>query len=263
MTLYSFRHLPRIPRVSGIYQILHCSTRQCYIGGASDVRRRAARHRRDLASGKHHAPRLQELYSKEGMNAFQILILEEVLEEHLVQREQFYLDSIGPGFNLCPMADSCKGLKHSKETCLKRAQASSKVWQSWTKEYREKRSKQLHDSYIAYKRSLSPEEKTEISKRLSHSRKRFIASLSPEERAAHLSKTSSGIKKYFASLTPEQKLARGRKLYYSKRPLTAEEKALAIARMKQTKANQSPERRAEILAKFRATMKRKRGENAG
>lgn len=77
---------------SGIYQI--CGPHGTYIGSSNNILARLAQHRRHLEDGKHHSPFLQRAWSKYGASSFTFSSIEEgVPLEHLIQREQFWIDS--------------------------------------------------------------------------------------------------------------------------------------------------------------------------
>lgn len=77
--------------MSGIYLIELLNTGRFYVGSSSRLNQRLKEHFRELLAGK-HTPKLQRAYDKYGPSAFVAGVLEEVPEENLTEREQFWID---------------------------------------------------------------------------------------------------------------------------------------------------------------------------
>jgi group I intron endonuclease len=112
-----------IPQASGIYQILCVPTGKIYIGSAVNLRKRWRNHCY-LLDGKgkrpHHNIHLQRAWDKYGADAFTFTVIELAEPNRLIEREQFYLDSLTPyvdgnGYNVCTTAGSILGVKRSPE----------------------------------------------------------------------------------------------------------------------------------------------------
>ena len=104
--------------VSGIYKIVNLVNSKIYVGSAVNVRKRWNLHLTYLRQQRHHSKHLQASFNKYGRESFIIELLEEVPREHLLEREQFYLNSLRPfdgtrGYNICPIAGSVLGVKRS------------------------------------------------------------------------------------------------------------------------------------------------------
>jgi group I intron endonuclease len=108
---------------SGIYKITHVVSGRVYVGSARDLIDRWRRHRSLLRRGVHHSIRLQRAWIKLGPEAFSFTILERILPDALVEREQFWIDSLDAfgvnGYNMTPKAGSSSGRKLSAETKIK------------------------------------------------------------------------------------------------------------------------------------------------
>jgi len=104
---------------SGIYQIRNKINKKIYIGSAINIVERWQRHVRLLNRNKHTNKHLQSAWNKYGSENFEFTILEECEKELLIEREQFYLDTLCPEYNICPTAGSQLGTKRTKETRLK------------------------------------------------------------------------------------------------------------------------------------------------
>lgn len=111
----------------GIYQIRNKVNNKIYLGSSNNFTSRWWNHKKYLNNGTHINPKLQAAWRKHGEHNF---IFEEVEQcandgDVLLQREQFYLDTLKPhiyGYNICSIAGKppvCKGrrfsLMHSKK----------------------------------------------------------------------------------------------------------------------------------------------------
>lgn len=114
---------------SGIYKIEHVASGKCYVGSAVNITARWTRHKWHLSTRTHHSSKLQRAHEKYGADAFEWRVIELVEnKEDLILREQAWIDSlntISNGYNECPTAGSCLGLKRSPETCKKIALAKT------------------------------------------------------------------------------------------------------------------------------------------
>ncbi|KKL12012.1 hypothetical protein LCGC14_2540030 [marine sediment metagenome] len=109
---------------SGIYKIANTVTGDLYIGSAVNTDRRIYRHKYLLNKQEHHNPILQNVYNKHGLNNLLFEIIERVEDKNdLLSREQFYLDKLNPKYNICKIAGSSLGLKHSEETKKKMSES--------------------------------------------------------------------------------------------------------------------------------------------
>lgn len=88
-----------------------------YIGSAVDFNLRMIRHKHHLKKGIHRNLHLQRSYNKYGKENMVFEILEKLNSpEFLIQREQFFIDSLNPQINILKIACSPLGYKHSEET---------------------------------------------------------------------------------------------------------------------------------------------------
>jgi group I intron endonuclease len=105
---------------SAIYKITNIATGRFYIGSTNNLKRRWAHHRGLLKNKKHHNSYLQHSYNKHGKENFVFEIIEEVTEENLLIREQYFLDTLQPfennGYNISKIAGSpMAGMNHTEE----------------------------------------------------------------------------------------------------------------------------------------------------
>lgn len=104
-------------KVPGIYKIQSISKpERYYIGSAINIQNRWWIHLFQLRKNKHHNPKLQRHFNKYGESDLRFSILLECPKEHLLAREQDFIDSLNPWFNICLIAGSCLGHKASEET---------------------------------------------------------------------------------------------------------------------------------------------------
>jgi group I intron endonuclease len=101
---------------SGIYVILCEKAGKAYVGSSKHINERFGQHKHDLRKNVHPNKKLQHAYNKYGLNEFEFGVLENCSEDQLLQREQFYIDSLlgdafrDVGFNLAPIAGRMKGI---------------------------------------------------------------------------------------------------------------------------------------------------------
>jgi group I intron endonuclease len=101
---------------AGIYQIKNVINNKCYVGSAVNFRRRWYKHKHELNTKCHHSQALQRAWDKYGENNFQFIIIEEVHDKaELINREQYYLDTLNPEYVICKTAGSTLGKTHSEE----------------------------------------------------------------------------------------------------------------------------------------------------
>ena len=105
--------------ISGIYQIKNTLNSKCYIGSAVNLKKRWRDHLRDLRRGEHFNHHLQVAFDKCEEEAFVFEILEDIEPENLIEREQYYFDTLNPEYNVAPIAGSTLGVLCSIETRAK------------------------------------------------------------------------------------------------------------------------------------------------
>lgn len=101
----------------GIYKIINMQSNKFYIGSAVNLRKRISRHKWDLKNNRHPNKILQNIYDKHSLDILEFIVLEIVEDKtKLIEREQFYIDTLKPEYNLTLIAGSQLGLKRSDET---------------------------------------------------------------------------------------------------------------------------------------------------
>ena len=87
---------------SGIYKITYKN--RCYIGSSNDIKKRWYSHHYTLKRKTHKNPILQTIFDKHGINVFKFEIIEMCPEINLLNREQYWIDSLKPSLNSCKIA---------------------------------------------------------------------------------------------------------------------------------------------------------------
>lgn len=115
-----------------VYKIENIKTKKVYVGSSVyGHTNRFERHKRDLKANRHHSSYLQRSWNKYGADYFIVTCVEQLEVEDLsllLEREQFYINlykAYEPkyGFNMCKIAGSCRGRKHSAESKKKMREA--------------------------------------------------------------------------------------------------------------------------------------------
>lgn len=97
---------------SGVYKIT--INNRIYIGSAVNLERRKNAHLYSLRRQDHCNIKMQRSYNKHKSFIFEVL---EYCSCHdLINREQWYIDTLRPFFNVCQIAGSTLGIKHTEET---------------------------------------------------------------------------------------------------------------------------------------------------
>lgn len=123
----------------GIYKIINIINNKIYVGSTINIRHRWKCHIKTLNSNRNKCKLLQRAWNKYGGDAFKFEILEELvfppnypkelIKIYILQREQFYLDTLlyasennnlfnELGYNICRVAGSQLGFKHSEKSKL-------------------------------------------------------------------------------------------------------------------------------------------------
>ena len=108
--------MTRLLLPSGIYTITNIANGHRYVGSAVDIDRRWRDHKTRLLAGTHRNDHLQKAYNKHGKDAFEFKVLEYCPRKpHLISTEQKWMDKLNPEYNICQVAGSSLGYKHTAE----------------------------------------------------------------------------------------------------------------------------------------------------
>lgn len=104
-----------------IYKIVTLHNNKFYIGSAIKPNKRKLEHLNTLKFNKHANNYLQKVYNKYGKENIKFEIVEEINDCNiLIEREQYYIDTLNPEYNIQRIAGgSALGCKRSEETKLK------------------------------------------------------------------------------------------------------------------------------------------------
>jgi group I intron endonuclease len=92
----------------GVYYIEHIPTKRIYVGSTINFHKRFWAHRKMLRTNTHYNVKLQRAWNKHGESDFVFKILETVpIKERILEREQHYLDTLHPHFNIATDAVAC------------------------------------------------------------------------------------------------------------------------------------------------------------
>lgn len=110
---------------TGIYRIRNSINGHFYIGSSKDIKNRWRQHCYDLNHNQHSSQYLQNAWNKYGKDAFIFEIVEECacIKKALISREQYYIDTLTPEYNIEQIAYSSLGIKRSEETKKKISEA--------------------------------------------------------------------------------------------------------------------------------------------
>lgn len=109
---------------AGIYKITCTANGKSYIGSSVNIKQRFSEHVIALNKNSHHSIKLQRAWNKYGENAFSFFTILVCAKSDLLFYEQIILDfyfAVKDGYNICPTAGSCLGVKKSPESIKKTA----------------------------------------------------------------------------------------------------------------------------------------------
>ena len=86
--------------MTGVYKIRRQDTDECYVGSSVNIEGRWRYHRSSLRRGISECLHLQAVWNKYGENAFVFELLEEAPKDELLSREQHYINSLHPAYNI-------------------------------------------------------------------------------------------------------------------------------------------------------------------
>lgn len=129
-----------------------------YIGSAEDFKKRKIGHIYKLRKGEHGNIKLQRHFNKYGEIDLVFIPIEEVVGD-LIPREQFYIDTEKPYFNICKVAGSTKGLRHKESTKIKMSECKKGI------KFSEERRKNMSESRIGISFSQTHKENISAAKK--------------------------------------------------------------------------------------------------
>ena len=106
----------------GIYKIVSKNSGEFYIGSSQNLRKRELNHFSLLKNKKHPNRYLQRVWDK--YQDLYFTIIEECYIDSLIEREQFYIDTLYPKYNLRPIAESNRGWNMPESGKIKLSKAN-------------------------------------------------------------------------------------------------------------------------------------------
>lgn len=189
---------------TGIYQITNLQNGKCYVGSAVSFRKRWKEHLRQLTNGNHHSTVMQRAWDKYGEAAFEFKKLLVCAKADLIWFEQRAIDVLKPAYNICKIAGSVLGYRHTSEAKAAAAErATGNTHRRGRKESPEyceqaKRSR-------AMRKNCAHSEETKAKIAAAH-KGRTIS----EERKEHLRKLNTGKKQSSETIEKRMEKLRGR-----------------------------------------------------
>lgn len=138
---------------TGIYSIT--INEHLYIGSAKDLCGRKYRHLHSLRKNTHCNIFLQRLYNKYGESNVIFNVVELCDVQDLIAREQFYIDTLNPDINICKVAGSTLGRKHSAETKEKLSKKFKGMQRSLGRVLSDETKKKIGEKNKGHKMSLN------------------------------------------------------------------------------------------------------------
>lgn len=106
----------------GVYRWINKITNESYVGSSKNITKRLRRYFSINYLNDRTCVYNSRIYIallKYGHENFDLEILEYCEEKFLIEKEQFYIDLYKPEYNICKIAGSLLGFRHSPETLLK------------------------------------------------------------------------------------------------------------------------------------------------
>lgn len=106
---------------AGIYKIINTVNNHLYVGSSKNLKHRKGQHFSTLKHNKHRNYHLQCAYNKYGGENFIFEIIEiievevSILQDTLLKREQYWIDTLHPEYNIAQTAGSCSGYHHTED----------------------------------------------------------------------------------------------------------------------------------------------------
>ena len=107
---------------SGVYRWVSLTSNKSYVGSSTNITKRLRKYYNInylKSKIKKDNSLIYRALLKHGYSNFNLEILEYCSKTSLINREQYYLDLLKPEYNICKIAGSMLGFKHSAKTLLK------------------------------------------------------------------------------------------------------------------------------------------------
>lgn len=128
-----------------IYKITNLLDGHFYIGSTQNFIKRYYTHINHIRTNKQSCTLLVRAINKYKEENFTFEIIEECLPEQVFNREQYYLDTLCPQYNIAKVAGSNLGIKRTEEVKLKKSISQQTNWEN--PEYRKKHLENLSKNW--------------------------------------------------------------------------------------------------------------------
>lgn len=119
--------------INGVYKILNIQNGKFYIGSSSSkyyIYNRLKNHQKELTNNCHPNKHLQNAFNKYGIENFYYDIIEICDRELCLEREQYWINTLNPQYNIVKVAGSTLGRTCSEETKLKISESNKRFYQT-------------------------------------------------------------------------------------------------------------------------------------
>lgn len=162
-------------KLIGVYLIKCKISNNFYVGSSVNIQHRFSVHKNELKKQVHHCIPLQNSWNKYGSENFEFIIIEFCIKEETLIREQYYIDTLKPEYNICLSSSApMTGRKHKQETIekfKKRKVKSGTEHYLYGKKMSEEHKKNVIASRIGHKHTAETRKKmSDTSKRLNRSK---------------------------------------------------------------------------------------------
>lgn len=172
---------------SGIYMWKNLLTGKIYIGSAQNIKRRLTGYYNVSFLEKNTNMYICRSLLLHGYSSFGLSILEYCSKKILIEREQYYINTLKPGYNICKTAGSTLGRLHSVEAKSKISRAKQGTNQGknnsfFGKVHSEGSKKQMSEVKLGTSLSDITKAKISVSKQGKKFTKEHIANLSASKK---------------------------------------------------------------------------------
>ena len=142
-----------INRICGVYKIENKITHEFYIGSSKDIKARWHCHKNSNNYKKHPNSKLYKAMSEYGIKNFDFDIIEECSEKDLLKKEQYYIDSLHPRYNVGTAKAKLSSTEYQKQYRQKYAKAIKEkrnIWKNKNKKHESDRNKNYYHRLCLY-----------------------------------------------------------------------------------------------------------------
>lgn len=116
---------------SGVYRIRNILNNDCYIGSAIKLVDRKNTHYSALRRNIHHSIILQNAVNKYGINNFSFELIEYTDKNSLIIKEQHYIDTLLPKYNICKIAGNSLGRISTRKIAILQYDLQGNLVREW------------------------------------------------------------------------------------------------------------------------------------